>query len=58
MKLIKVILSLFLEDLGTGSELRNTIKVIADIDNMLNGPQDVGTSGLAALAKAIRGSKE
>ena len=44
--------------LGTGSELRNTIKVIADMDNMLNGPQDVGTSGLAALAKAIRGSKE
>lgn len=44
--------------LGTGSELRNTVRVITDIDTILNGPKDGNTSGLVALANAIRGSKE
>ena len=44
--------------LGTGSELRNTIKTIMDADQILNGPKDSSTSGLAALAAAIRGSRE
>lgn len=53
--LSKAIVDLYL---GTGNELRNTIKTIMDIDNILNGPKDSSTSGLEALAKAIRGSKE
>lgn len=44
--------------LGTGSELRNTVKVIMDTNEMLNGPKDGAVSGLTALANAIRGSKE
>ena len=42
--------------LGLGSEIRQTVKVAAEVDRMLNGPKDGVTSGLAALADAIRGS--
>lgn len=44
--------------LGAGGELRSLVKEIADINNMLNGPQDGSISGLQALANAIRGSQE
>lgn len=42
--------------LGLGSEIRQTVKVAAEVDRMLNGPKDGVTSGLVALADAIRGS--
>lgn len=41
--------------LGTGMEIRQTVKAAVEIDRMLNGPQDPATAGLAALAAAIRG---
>lgn len=43
---------------GCGSELRNNVKAIADINNLLNGPKDDGLGGLRALAEALRFSKE
>lgn len=43
--------------LGLGAEVRQTVRAIADIDNILNGPKEDNTSGLAALAAAINGSK-
>ena len=42
--------------LGLGSEIRQTTKAIADIDQLLNGPKTDNTSGLAALAAAITAS--
>ena len=42
---------------GTSAEVRRTIQSIADINQLLNGPKDDGTSGLAALAAAIHGSR-
>ena len=42
--------------LGLGSEIRQTMKAIADIDQLLNGPKTDNTSGLAALAAAITAS--
>lgn len=42
--------------LGLGGEIRQNVKVLAEIDRMLNGPQDNPNSGLNALAQAIRGS--
>ena len=41
---------------GLGGEIRQTVKTMAELDRMLNGPEDNGASGLAALAAAIRGS--
>lgn len=41
---------------GLGGEIRQTVKTMAEIDRMLNGPQDNLGGGLAALAAAIRGS--
>ena len=41
---------------GLGGEIRQNVKAIAEVDRMLNGPQDNGSSGLQALANAIRGS--
>lgn len=41
---------------GIGGEIRQTVKTMADIDRMLNGPEDTAAAGMAALAAAIRGS--
>lgn len=41
---------------GLGGEIRQNVKAMAEVDRMLNGPQDSGSSGLQALADAIRGS--
>lgn len=43
--------------IGLGSEIRQTAKAIADIDQILNGPKNDDASGLAALAAAIMNSK-
>ena len=42
--------------IGLGGEIRQNVKALAEVDRMLNGPQDNSTSGLQALADAIRGS--
>lgn len=42
--------------IGLGGEIRQNVKAMAEVDRMLNGPQDNGNSGLQALADAIRGS--
>lgn len=41
---------------GLGGEIRQTVKTMAELDRMLNGPEDNLSSGLGALAAAIRGS--
>lgn len=41
---------------GMGSEIRQTVKTMAEMDRMLNGPEDSAGAGLAALAAAIRQS--
>ena len=41
---------------GLGGEIRQTVKTMAELDRMLNGPEDNLNSGLGALAAAIRGS--
>lgn len=41
---------------GLGGEIRQTVKTMAELDRMLNGPEDNLGSGLNALAAAIRGS--
>lgn len=41
---------------GLGGEIRQTVKTMAEIDRMLNGPEDSAAAGMAALAAAIRGS--
>ena len=43
-------------DVGLGGEIRQTVKTMAELDRLLNGPEDSATSGLVALAKAIQGS--
>lgn len=43
---------------GLGGEIRQTVKTMAELDRMLNGPQDNLGGGLAALAAAIRGSDQ
>lgn len=43
--------------LGCGDTLQKTVRAMADIDNLLNGPKDDGVSGLAALAQALQRSK-
>ena len=43
--------------LGTGGEIRQTVKTMAEINHILNGESDPTASGLAALASAIRDSK-
>lgn len=42
--------------IGLGTEIRQTVKTMAELDRMLNGPQDSLGSGLSALAEAIRNS--
>ena len=44
--------------LGCGENLQKTVKTIADINNLLNGPKDDGLSGLQALAAAINSSRQ
>ena len=41
---------------GLGGEIRQTVKTMAELDRLLNGPEESATSGLVALAKAIQGS--
>lgn len=41
---------------GLGGEIRQTVKTMAELDRLLNGPEDTAASGLVALAKAIQGS--
>lgn len=41
---------------GLGGEIRQTVKTMAELDRLLNGPEDSAASGLVALAKAIQGS--
>lgn len=41
-----------------GSEIRQTVEAITKIDQILNGPKEDNTSGLAALAAAINGSRK
>ena len=43
--------------IGLGGEIRQTVKTISDIERAINGPQDNGSTGLVALANAIRGSE-
>lgn len=44
--------------IGIGGEIRNNVKLIADIDKLINGPAEQdANSGLIALANAIAGSK-
>ena len=42
--------------IGLGGEIRATAKALADMNNLLNGPEQDSSSGLKALAEAIRGS--
>lgn len=42
--------------IGLGGEIRATVKTMAELDSVLNGA-NTATSGLQALAEAIRGSK-
>lgn len=41
---------------GVGGEIRQNVKAMAEVDRLLNGPQDNCNSGLESLANAIRGS--
>ena len=41
---------------GLGGEIRQNVKAMAELERMLNGPQDSTGGGLLALAQAIRGS--
>ena len=43
--------------LGLGGEIRQNIKAMADIERLLNGPEDSTSGGIAALAAAIAGSR-
>lgn len=43
---------------GLGGEIRQTVKTMAELDRLLNGPEDSATTGLAALAQAIRRSDD
>lgn len=42
--------------IGLGGEIRQTVKTMAELDRMLNGPEDTNSSGLKALANAIANS--
>lgn len=42
--------------IGLGSEIRASVKTMAEINKLINGAQDETTTGLMALANAIRGS--
>lgn len=42
--------------IGLGGEIRQNVRALAEVDRMLNGPQDNENNGLKALAEAIKGS--
>lgn len=42
--------------IGLGGEIRQTVKTMAEVDRMLNGPEDTGSAGLVALANALNSS--
>lgn len=44
--------------LGCGDNLQKTVRALADVDNLLNGPKDDGLQGLAALADVIHQSRQ
>lgn len=44
--------------LGCGDNLQKTVRVLAEVDNLLNGPKDDGLQGLAALANVIHASRQ
>lgn len=44
--------------ISLGTEIRQTVSAMAELDRMLNGPKDDNASGLTALAMAIAGSKQ
>lgn len=43
--------------IGSGDGLKGTVKALADVNQLLNGPKDDGSSGLAALAAVLNASK-
>lgn len=43
--------------IGVGTEIRQTVKTMAELDKILNGENESSTSGLQALAAAIAGSR-
>ena len=43
--------------LGTGGEIRSTVKTLAELNGILNGPETGGNAGLLALVQAITNSK-
>ena len=43
---------------GLGGEIRQTVKTMAELDRLLNGPENSAATGLAALAQAIRRSDD
>lgn len=42
--------------IGLGGEIRANVKAVADIERAINGPKDSTSTGLLALAEAIKGS--
>lgn len=42
--------------IGLGGEIRQTVKTMAEVDRMLNGPEDSSSAGLVALANALNSS--
>lgn len=44
--------------IGSGDGVRRATQAIADINQLLNGPKDDGSSGLMALAKALDMSRQ
>lgn len=44
--------------ISLGTEIRQTVSSMAELDRLLNGPKDDNASGLTALAMAIAGSKQ
>lgn len=52
--LTKPIVDLYL---GMGAEVRSTVKVLAEVNQIMNGPKEDNISGLSALASAISNSR-
>lgn len=42
--------------IGLGSEIRSTVKTVAELNRMINGEDDGASAGLKALADALRGT--
>lgn len=43
--------------LGCGGGIKDSVKALADVNNLLNGPKDDSAQGLAALAQALNFSR-